>query len=46
MSLKWKIVGLIVLPALVAFIFGAFYLNSNWTILAQSSEIVENGFGR
>ncbi len=43
MSLKWKIVGLIVLPALVAFIFGAFYLNSNWTILAHSSEIVENG---
>ncbi|NUN04639.1 MAG: nitrate- and nitrite sensing domain-containing protein [Bdellovibrio sp.] len=43
MSLKWKIVGLIVLPAIVAFVFGTVYLNSNWSILRQANEVVENG---
>lgn len=43
MSLKWKIVGLIILPAAVAFFFGTVYLNSNWSVLRQANEVVENG---
>lgn len=43
MSLKWKIIGLVVLPATVALFLSVFYLNSNWKVLSHARETVENG---
>lgn len=43
LSLKWKIIGLVGLPLMASCFYGALYLFSNWKVLKQANEIVENG---
>lgn len=43
LSLKMKVVGLIAIPLIASCFYGVLYLQSQWNVLRQSKEIVENG---
>ncbi|WP_415064229.1 methyl-accepting chemotaxis protein [Bdellovibrio sp.] len=43
LSLKMKVVGLIAIPLIASCCYGVLYLQSQWNVLRQSKEIVENG---
>ncbi|WP_374075254.1 methyl-accepting chemotaxis protein [Bdellovibrio bacteriovorus] len=43
LSLRLKIVGLVLTPLLASIVYGAFYLNSHWQTFKEAQAITENG---
>lgn len=43
LSLRLKIIGLVLVPMLACIVYGTFYLNSHWRIFKEAQAITENG---